>query len=382
MLVKLPILMVLAGLVQTDDSIDAAQFSRLLTAWHSQYRDVAFLYEGNLRWVGPGHVYGERPAEEFGFSFQGFYVYRNDQSIMIDEYSKRHVDGLSGRKTLALQAGRLEEIRSLPDHDHSKSPIRRGPGAPASFNGLGSPQHIFIIPYIATKSDAAAYGYQHLGWEEIDGFRCLHVQLNRIPEPKNPAGTYIQYWMDVARGGHPLRVEYYVKDKRISRADNIKLAKFEGPDGKSVWLPVSGELAALRWEGRHYEEPLTRESIAIVQGSVVLNRGWPDAMFSLQRFRGPNAVKDAISLTRQLDKLPIPSEYAKLAVRAKPTPTDPAGVDRLLREQLEAADRQSQQLEAASSSNSRWWRQILVQSLFITIGVATLVVTAIYRRRS
>ncbi len=84
------------------DSIDADQFTRLMTQAYAGVRDVSFVYEGEVVFTPKGTTWEEAKAapRANGWKvFQGGYSFRSDGATRLDYYSTEAHDGFRGDAT-------------------------------------------------------------------------------------------------------------------------------------------------------------------------------------------------------------------------------------------------------------------------------------------
>jgi len=84
------------------------------------------------------------------------------------------------------------------------------------------------------------YAYDCLGWEEVDGVSCLKVKFANGPRTNGRPGEEMLYWLDMNRGGNPLRLDYSNQGRLWARTDGIKLAQISSRDDEAFWFPVAG----------------------------------------------------------------------------------------------------------------------------------------------
>ena len=99
--------------------------------------------------------------------------------------------------------------------------------------------------------------------EVIDGHRCLRVQLNYLPALKVAFGPKVRFWIDLARGGHPLRVEFHSGPRFVGLIRDILLGRFKLPGGGEVWLPIQGVRESFGLNKKSYPDPVTRKPITL-----------------------------------------------------------------------------------------------------------------------
>ncbi len=358
------VIIVLAMIAQADGpSIDAAQFSRLIQGLHSQVRDISFLYEGGIRFVGPRHLLKGDPEAE-ATNYQGTYAYRTDGAVLLDVYSRANARKDSFKHNTYFMLGdKYEYVERQPDQ--ARSQVMKHSRVVGALNQTGSPERILFYSYF-NSLDPAAMGYQFLGWEEIDGHRCLKIQLNVA---RNRPGQTLQFWIDMERGGHPLRVDRLRGEKRSGRVEKIRLAQFPTQDGKQVWLPVYGEnLSFMGGIGEYLDSPTFRETYSLVDGTIQINRGLKDEQFSLDWKGG----------------MPETEGLKKLKDEFGPTPlyrNDVVSVQKRLDKKLAEADQQSARLDASAAGQSSLSTTVVVQLLIAVVGVVLIVGAVVLKRR-
>lgn len=354
--------------------VDADQFLRLVREASSQIESVRFTFESRARFVGPAGLTEDPQRHER--SCQGVYAFRSDESTLLSSYLQgSSAERPAVHETLAMLRGRLESVTLTPG---AKEPPRAlvENGGPGSFAKPGSPELILYLWYFKSLKDLNDRGYEFQGWEDVGGHRCLKVQIGRFRKgagdaPKSPSRSGLMtetvYWIDLEHGGHPLRVEHYSDGRLSARVDEIRLEQFPAAGGKSLWLPVHGEIATFRWARSDFHEaPVLLETCDVTPGSARLNDRLPDAVFTVKGGRG--AFEDArLRRARQ--------EFDK----AKPPPrTDIDGAGR----ELANADAGGEPLEATSAAREAAFWTPVTQLFLAFSGAAVLAAALVLRRRA
>lgn len=360
--------------------VDADQFLRLMAGALSEIESVRFTFEGRKWFTGPAGLTDDPKRHEM--SWQGAYAFRSDGSTLLDCY----IHGLSAERpivheTMAMLQGRLESVTLVPG---VKNPphVLFETGGPGSFRKPGSPESILYLWYFKSLKNLDDRGYEFQSWEDVGGHRCLKVRIGRFRSggadaPKSPRpsalATETVYWIDLARGGHPLRVEHYSGKRLISRVDEIRLEQFPASGGKSLWLPVHGEVATFRWARDDFHDaPVLIETCDVIPGSARLNGRLADAVFTVKGGRG--AFEDA-RLRR------VRREFE--AIEPKPSPrTDPDEARRKLDEEIAEADRRAKPLEASSAAREAAFWTPVKQLALAASGAIVLAAALVLRRRA
>ena len=371
---------------QVEPRVEAAQFATMMRSSHSSIRDIAFIYEGDMTWTGPVADL-LRPTQEFDEKFQGVYINRADDSMFIDVYYKNMNENaqiIRSKRSLLKNVVAVASIApdAIPSRQGLKA--RRGPGGAGALNGPQSPHMLYYGWIINAMYDPQPWGYEFRGWDEIDGRRCLTVKTNIGPSGGVDNLNYHLYSFDIERGGHPLKVETFRNAKLSTRLDKVSLQQFTARDGVAVWIPVAGTVEGFEWENKFYSRPVLRQTIALVAGSVVVNQGLPDAVFSIDRKGGMPGSDELKKLEKINAESTLGRNFGKDVAGPKQPAfrTDPEGVQQRLNEQLAKADDQARQLKASSVARSGWITSMLPQIALSSVGIGALILALWLRRRA
>ncbi|MGC8639382.1 MAG: hypothetical protein ACP5XB_05830 [Isosphaeraceae bacterium] len=367
--------MVFLVLAAPGEGLSADEFGRFMQSLHEPIKSMAFEYEGRLHWVASEALLKFDP-ERFGAQFQGKYLYRSDGSEAYDVYYKKHpADSPTNRRKLVLFKGKVSSSDFSEDRPkRSRRPASAKSGAVGSLYGPNSPLVLNYVSLFAWKSNPAQWGYKCHGWETVDSHRCLVVQLNLAPSPDPSTTHYTKYWVDMERGGHPLRVEDYRDGRLASRVDHVLLAQFDAPDKSKVWLPTHAESGGFDWNGTFYTYPLMNEKIALIGSSVLVNPKLEDSCFSLEG-------KGCLPVAEQGPN-PLAESYAKQP-KEKPAKvrTDPAGVKENVDRLIEKADAQARTVDASPVSAEDWDWSLAARVALVLAGLAALGGAILYKRK-
>lgn len=360
--------------------VDVEQFVRLIAGLQADIHDAAFAFEGKEMPIPSGATAEQVARGEvvtLGASYQGAFAFREDGACLLDFFEDYAFEGEKPThvyRTAALLGGDLHEVSRQPQL-RGERPGKR-PGHPLSFNMPHSPHRICFVPYFKSLKDPSVIGYDYLGWEVVDGHRCLNVSIDvsQGVSERPPGRAVMLFWIDLARGGHPLKIVFRDGLGVSMRTVGIELSKFPIPGGREVWFPVRGytEIYPIA-RGSFGKEPAAVETYSILSGMLRFNRGLPDDLFKPDRrtgLDGKNPIDDAnLKRRRASFREPLPRR-------------DPASVKEQLDQRLAEADAQSKQLEASSPARGGVGWTLWIQGSLIGGGVVLLIVAVAYRLRT
>lgn len=343
-----------------EGGLDRSQFARLTQSAYSAIRDVEFVYEGEVRWIGDASV--SAPRLSLDKNYQGTFLYRHPSDRLIDtridHMSERRSDG---RVAVSEYNGFMDFVGYFPDDNLVNTPASRLAATPISEISPYSPERFF---YVATLSAIVlagdSFGFDDLGWELVEEHKCMKICINLNPKAED-AATHrrLIFWLDPERGWHPLRVEDYQGENLIKRTSDIVLGKFEGADGSSAWLPLRSRTDQFQWGHEFHDRPVISESQNVVRDTIHLNRGIPNSRFNLQ---------------------PL------LASLGGPTPRKPRlkpeQIDAHLASLLEKAEEQTRMIEASSVARNGWGTWGILQAFVFASGSLAILTAWFLRRRA
>lgn len=369
-------IMILA-MATTQDSgpgLDRDELIQALEGLHAGIRDFELVCEGSITAVAPDMTAQARAKRDR--AFQANYAYRSvDGAAYLDLMQKPFDSGRPFfRTTQSLLSGKVSEIQRQSDEKGRSGPIGERRGGPAAFRFPCSPERfIFLSKWRGLRDIAAYLEYQCEGWDNIDGNPVLRVSIVFNPKRTTAEKSWSRYWIDLNRGGHVLKEEFYSGSGLLWRVYGIRLARFPLAAGKEAWFPVAAEMDSFGTGNGVQKTPVMHESYRVVQGSLVFNRGLTDERFSVN-WNGRKAETPAFTkMARENATKPRP-----------PSPTlrtDPVSVQQYQEEKLAEADRQSRQLDASPPSRRGWsWNDTLPWFVAVS-GVSIISVALLLRRR-
>ncbi|MGC8638510.1 MAG: hypothetical protein ACP5XB_01385 [Isosphaeraceae bacterium] len=344
----------------------------------SSFKDVTFLYEGTLEDLESKD--GKRdPAR----TFQGLYAFRNDGATLIDVYGLGDQGRPGSRILCSLLGSRMEKLDASPDFlpkVQDRVPITAVGGA-GSLDRPDAPERIFLAWFFRGRGDPAEYEIQPQGWEEVEGRRCLKLQMPDLPRSQahrwHGEPNFFRLWLDPDRGSYPLRWEDYSgRDVLDMRVEIQHLERVALPDGRSIWFPREGRIWSYGGsdaKGRPVvkKEPTFLETRTILINTVKFDQGLKDSYFSVKPHVSVASHEDLRKIQQELDRIqPAKPKFVR---------TDPASVKQHLDKALAEADRQAQRLEASSAARAgAGWSEILPWGLGAS-GVLLFAVVAFRR---
>jgi hypothetical protein len=340
------------------------QFARIVEGLHSGLSDLSLVHEGTLRSVPPGRTVDQalddpdRPAT----TFQGWYAYRRGDGATRLEFLADDTELRPPEQLLFLHvilAGRLESVGGSAGSNARPS---ASAGVPGSLNLPGSPERILDYWALRDVAERVRDGFRWNGWETVDGARCARVEFPQAGTGSDgePTEIGVRYWLDLARGAQPLKVEFYDPKGVRMRIERIRLARYTVGDGQTLWIPTSGVCLLYQSQGGRYpDQPVGVESYHVVDGSVRLNRGLPDEVFKI-----PGRVEP------HLDQPALRARFD--AFRRYAPPTDPEGH----REHLAGLEREMDQhlprVHAPPPDRPAAERRTWIQAALVLVGLTLI----------
>jgi hypothetical protein len=214
---------------------------------------------------------------------------------------------------------------------------------------LESPQAIFLIDEL--KYDLANGGHEALvGNDEFEG-RDVKVLKIRFKYPYRGVDganhdhvPFRSYWIDLRRSGQVVRAELYWSEKGLLHARrDIKLAPFK-VGGAEIWMPVSGEQSTYSSSPDDKYKLMLNVlgEIHVVNGTMEFNKHPGRDVFTI-KYKPGTPVSDSL---RKLQY-----EFGQQSIRMRPTRAE---AEKMLKDQLQQADRQKNELVVASPEGFDW----------------------------
>lgn len=357
---------------------DGRELMELLRGLHSQIRDFELVWEGRLAFAETAPDLRANGPKNIEDVFQGSYAFRmSDGAASYDLYQKHLDPSAPFLHCVYAQIGGTiaREISSSDRNQPNSGSISRRQGGAGGFQFVNSAERYIYYGYwrgLGYSTEKVAYDCE--GWEEIDGHPVLRITLVHNPGSKPAERILSRLWMDLGRGGHVLKHDFYYGSELWWRMHSIKLSLMPSQGGREVWFPIHGEYDSFLWGEGCRKEPVLHETSYLVRGSLVFDRGLGDERFSL-RWKGHRAQSDsfrnAAGEFKKEDEMPSP----------RPVRTDPAGVEEDLQRRLAEADRQAVQIGASPSSRGVLSVSFLVQLVLALAGTAALLGAVAIRRR-
>jgi len=377
-MVSITLALALTSTAQGDPVIDGPTLFASLQRYQSSFHDVTFIQEGTLEMRRSGSGKPDSVTR-----FQTFFAYRKDGATLLDAFSQQ-ADKRKFRLISSILHGRVETLNATPDDGppvRSRDPESR-PGGPGSLLRYDSPERIFLAWYFSTLAEAAEYDFKALGWEDVDGHRCLRVSMLRQPKPLLkgwPGGLpYVHLWIDPRRDSYPVRYEYYQGADLETRVEITRMERLKLPDDRSVWFPAEGKTWGFLGRGEQGErvykkEPTAIEAHVILIDTVKFDQGLNDSFFSVRKHALVASDEGLRKLQRELEIQPSARERLT---------SDPESRRKRLDAALDEANRQAEALEASSAARaSSGWFGVLTGGMGL-FGVVLLCGAAFWYRKN
>lgn len=366
------------GPIVPSKNLDSEQFVRIIDGLQANILDLSLTFEGEFRFVGPKRLMPDEP-NPLDQRYQGNYVYRNDGATFLEVYRQGFaMDTPFIHSTSALLRGQLDQLVRNPDNfTRNPPPIKTTKGVTSGsgvFDQTASPERIIFLWYFRSLASSQPMAFEDLGWQDVEGHKCIVIRIDSFPDYKGEDKRTAKYWVDLDRGGHPLKVDEFAGDRLLARRRDIRLDSYPTADGKQVWFPSSGINESFRWRSDYYDRPIFQETYKILGSSLRINERPTDKRFSV-RWKEGGQIKATMPLRREFESVisrPPPSLFR----------TDPAGVQLQLDRHLEAANKQGKMLEASSASRETWNWTTRFQFIFGFVGIAVIASAIIMMRRS
>jgi hypothetical protein len=179
---------------------------------------------------------------------------------------------------------------------------------------------------------------------QLDGRPCkvLKIALKGVPD-----SLIFRYWIDLARGGHVVRMECYLPGKVLQSTMSITLSSYK-LNGADIWMPTYGEYAGYSGveDGKPVitKEPAGLQTIYVVDGTMAFNTHPGPETFTI-KYKPGTRISDHL---RQLN-----TEFGAQKIDAKPTKVE---AEKMLKEQIAKAEQQKSELVVASDPEGfDWW---------------------------
>jgi hypothetical protein len=373
------VLMAVLLLLPSDSKVDGRQFMAMLEGLHSDIHDFELVWEGQLKYADSAPDLQKGGPKNIECIFQGSYAYRaRDGAAYYDLYQKPFdASAPFLHATHAQLKGKHTKLVLSSNQKRPPGFAEESSGGPASFRFPNSPERIEYLSYWRRCGySTARIGYECEGWDEIDGYPVLRIAIHESPSEPSSYRKLSRLWVDMARGGHVLKHDFYVGSELWWRVHNVKLAPMPLGSGKEVWFPIYGEHDSFLWGTGCRTTPALHETNYLVRGSLVFNKGLADERFSLD-WEGHKAKPEPLRGTAREFDLAAPSLPPPPPVR-----TDPAGVQEDQERRLAEADRQARQLDASPPARRGWDLAVLTQASFAFAGIGALISVFILRLRA
>ena len=260
--------------VRGEEELSAEQFLRFVQSQQAPIHDVAFAFEGEKRYVGPPDEHAD-PL----MPYQGRYALRSDGAMFLEHFYEIVDDRNVGHPVRAMVGGKGEMAQVTPNFEaESHIRIARMGAGPGSYFGSNSPEAFQFLWRYQCLKNVEDFGYRFVGWEDVDGHRCAHIEFDA--HPRTPGRVLKELWVDLERGAHPLRIRNSDGGQTIYLIDQIRLQQFSLPGvQEAVWFPVTGVFNDFSYEGQYTKDASYQSLTYVLDGTLILNQGLEDGVF-------------------------------------------------------------------------------------------------------
>lgn len=282
---------------------EIADPAAFISTLFNSIEDAQFEYEGTER-----VYYPSRNKWNIESKFSGSVLFRNDLSLKLEKIS--HIGGpdaasktvvtmkssaLSGRAISYSEMGG----KSVFSMETTESLIN---STEFSISGL----QLFLVPYLKYLSIDRSRKFLHVGQAEIDGVICEVISCGRSFIQNNEENADFheerRFYLDMNRGGHPLKVEFLDSGEIYAKIFNVRLTDVATSDGKIIWMPIVAEHQFLTTKnnmetpGRSLKlgQPYRITNVTVLKGSFVMNQKPKDVDFILRDKHGNVITKKSV----------------------------------------------------------------------------------------
>lgn len=348
--------------------LDQNQFHEIMRKLHRDWTDVTVIFEGETKRINPE----EQTKANLNFSFQGEF----SANLKGEWYQETFVKPLFGdREVRAVEAVSEEKGYQAAAAPTPGSKSRRVSSEryPLGIMRAEFSPAQYLCPFLFIRLKSINdYAYEFLGWEDVDGVRCLKVMIDTAPRNTSPLHAIRHYWLDLGRGGHALRIRVLRGGKLSQEIDGIVLHEFKTDQGPR-WFPVQARISDYFRDGKSEPLPFAVELNSAVRDTVSLNKGLPESTFDVwARLNSPGHPR--VNGLRSIVDQKYLKRYAK---SAKDHPKN-EGVEA----HLEKAEAQRGELDASkAASREQNWTSFMQSLLPATAAVLVCVGLVWWRTR-
>ena len=209
-----------------------------IEALQQPVNDFRCEFEGTVKFKGKNAETSPVDADGMYETFSGTYIWQRGGDFRCDSLHRLAVNGQISRQTLVMRARDKQAYHRMSlGHPREVPNISAPTDQQAAREGLGQ---IFPLQWIKAMAADANYELSVSdGQLDEKSFKILSVAIKGIRD-----SLASEYYIDLKRNGHVVRIQHYVKGKTLSGWFNIKLESFS-VSGVQVWMPVSGESVGL-----------------------------------------------------------------------------------------------------------------------------------------
>ncbi len=359
------LLFMVAILAQPGRSVEVATFPDLIDSLQPQLEDFQCLYEGRHYTLDEKMKTAEKlKADGLYIEFSGTFIWKAGGNTFLDSYSRREPSNEVTRETMIITGETVDHY--LRNQDEPVGASYLGNVLTTNATRSGSLGLIFLVDVIRRRYREVDLT-PSLEESTIDGRPCSILTFRW----KVSGDLYERYWIDLRRGGHTFRREYYGENDQLRLRTTIELSRFE-VGRTSIWMPVKGTVEDfVSLDGSRnaifHKESIDKEDLYIIAGTLEFNKHPPASTFTA-KYKPETPVND---LQKRL-RYEFGQQKTKRLTRAEE--------EARLREQLSIAEAQKTELLASSPARSRDWSTFSTW-IFGAIALIGSAVILIARRR-
>lgn len=333
----LVLLAMLKMLVITTQVDEARAFLQIIEAQTIHDVDFYLEYEGQFKFPVLSDQKINKLADDGIYnSYSGSFRYRNERAAIVDIFHKVAPRNELSRQTLATFGGR-SEVFSRNDASGSQGG-KIVASHPEQFVFPGSYGRIFLISKLKGLLQDSR---NHFTLEPSQMFNKRSCEVVSLVRGEGTLAEVSHYWIDLERGGHPIKMEIY-RDGKLSSRTVVRLDAFANPGKEDVWIPVSGICESFRGTTKEtaddfYSYPSNVEEMEVVRTTVVFEKSTSDDKFKIKFNRG-TFISDQLRGAEY--------EFGQVTTTQ---PTTRAQAEANLRALLTSAQEQKTVLDASSS---------------------------------
>ena len=275
-------------------------------------------------------------------SFNGAFIWRRGGDIHSETFHRQGFNNVIKLESVVVRMKQNQAER-----------YERANDAPLGFARIDTPAQVrsavtgdlgYILLLDSIKKDVTDESLELSVTDDQSEGRPLRV-LNvaqKIMGGKRGSVLARRYWVDLRRGGHVVRQEWYLRGKEARVRLDVEVSRFKLGNSE-VWMPTSGSkmsyVALVDKKPVITKEPSVIERIDVLRSTMQFNTHPGPEVFTI-KYKPGTPISDSLrKVTYEFGQQKLPSEPKK------------ADIEKMLREQIAEAQKQKEDLVVASSSD-------------------------------